>query len=328
MYKFQFSLIVIKRREIVVYAELRVYVSSAKTRTSVAAKVSIVRRVGPLANAFKFSSNRVSLISPSVIIYGDNSRWVTFNVTSIVQNRVRTNEKLVNLDACLENIYQNEMLNNFYIESLKAEYSPVLVIYSNERKPRKRAPRNKQDLITKEVILDQFRSSKDHIRPTDRIDSNAGKHGRTIIMKPEKSTYRTISKRRWRQSRRKSRNFRSERNLGIIDNYTITEFRTSPSPRYLHSSTLSRNTNVTISTISQPTEGFQGDDPLAVSDRGRRVARTLRSDETRNKGRKRPRKKTPCSRSPMYVDFEKIGWDSWIIAPRGYDVSTKLHMVD
>ena len=332
VYKFQFSLDSIKRREILVYAELRLYVSSVKTRTSVAAKVSIVRSVGQLANAFKFSSNRISVISPSVIIYGDNSRWVTFNITSIVQKRVRTNEKLVNLDACLENIYQNEMLNNFYIESLKAEYSPVLVVYSNERKRRKRAPRNKQDLIAKEVILDQFRSSKDPIRPTDRIDSNVGKHGRTITMKPGKSTYRTPSKRRWRQSRRKSRNFQSERNLGNLGNDTITEFRTSPSPRYLHGSTLSRIANITFSTISQPTAGFQGDDPLAVSDRGPRVARTLSrtlsSGKTRKKGRKRPRKKTPCSRSPMYVDFEKIGWDSWIIAPKGYDVSTKLHIFD
>ena len=289
-----------------------------------AAKVSIVRRAGQLANAFKFSSNRVSVISPSVILYGDTSRWITFNVTNTVKNHVRANEKLVNLDACLENIYQNEMLNNFCIESLKTEYSPVLVIYSNERKRRKRAPRNKQDLIAKEVILDQFRSRKDVIRPTDRIDGIVGRQSRTNTMKPGKSTYRTTSKKRWRQSRRKSRKFRSERQLNIR-NDAITGFRTSPSPRYLYSSTsMSKDANVSISSISNPTKGLQADDPLAESDRGRRVARTLSSGgKTRNKGRKRPRKKTPCSRSPLIVDFEEIGWDSWIIAPKQYNVSNK-----
>lgn len=27
----------------------------------------------------------------------------------------------------------------------------------------------------------------------------------------------------------------------------------------------------------------------------------------------------PCHRRSFYVDFQKIGWSSWIIAPRGYN---------
>ncbi|CAH2321612.1 bone morphogenetic 2-like [Pelobates cultripes] len=27
----------------------------------------------------------------------------------------------------------------------------------------------------------------------------------------------------------------------------------------------------------------------------------------------------PCKRKPMYVDFEEIGWDAWIISPKGYN---------
>uniref|UniRef100_A0A8C5WGZ5 TGF-beta family profile domain-containing protein n=1 Tax=Leptobrachium leishanense TaxID=445787 RepID=A0A8C5WGZ5_9ANUR len=27
----------------------------------------------------------------------------------------------------------------------------------------------------------------------------------------------------------------------------------------------------------------------------------------------------PCKRKPMYVDFEEIGWDGWIIFPKGYN---------
>ena len=30
------------------------------------------------------------------------------------------------------------------------------------------------------------------------------------------------------------------------------------------------------------------------------------------------RRRRICRRKPMYIDFKSIGWDSWVIAPRGY----------
>lgn len=27
----------------------------------------------------------------------------------------------------------------------------------------------------------------------------------------------------------------------------------------------------------------------------------------------------PCQRFPLYVDFEEIGWSSWVVSPRGYN---------
>ncbi|CAL4155340.1 unnamed protein product, partial [Meganyctiphanes norvegica] len=38
-----------------------------------------------------------------------------------------------------------------------------------------------------------------------------------------------------------------------------------------------------------------------------------------NKGRKFPKGKRPCSLKPLHVDFSEIGWDSWVIAPSGYN---------
>ena len=46
--------------------------------------------------------------------------------------------------------------------------------------------------------------------------------------------------------------------------------------------------------------------------------------EFENKRPKRSRKKSrrnSCRRKPMYVDFQAINWDMWIIAPQGYQVS-------
>jgi Transforming growth factor beta like domain len=41
------------------------------------------------------------------------------------------------------------------------------------------------------------------------------------------------------------------------------------------------------------------------------------------RARKRRSRKNICRRKPMYVSFEDIHWDEWIIQPKGYQVSCK-----
>lgn len=36
-------------------------------------------------------------------------------------------------------------------------------------------------------------------------------------------------------------------------------------------------------------------------------------------GSRRRKRKNYCRRKPLYVDFEKLDWGSWVIAPRGYN---------
>ena len=326
VYKFQFSMDSIKRRELIKKAELRLYVRPSKSKMDIAAKVSIVQNSEQ--EGYDFDDSRFrrfsASLSPSLIVYGGSSQWVTFSVTSIVQRHLRNNQKLINLHACVENIYQNEMLNNFYIDSLDEEYSPVLVIYSNERKRRKRALKSKHNLIAKEVILHQFRSSKDRIESAQTIDSNLGRQDKTIAAKPRNSPSGTTSKRKLRQRRRK---FRPETRTKIKKSAT-TEFLTYLQPTVASSNfSVSKRTNETSSTVLKDVDMLLGDDPLAVLDSSGRVTRTLEGKKDRKKGKKRPRKRTPCSRSPMYVDFEEIGWDSWIIAPKGYNVSNLYTML-
>ncbi|XP_078389469.1 bone morphogenetic protein 4-like [Cetorhinus maximus] len=39
----------------------------------------------------------------------------------------------------------------------------------------------------------------------------------------------------------------------------------------------------------------------------------------RQRARQRSRGRNRCRRRPLYVDFERVGWTEWIIAPRGYN---------
>ncbi|KAL5008207.1 hypothetical protein ScPMuIL_013788 [Solemya velum] len=63
---------------------------------------------------------------------------------------------------------------------------------------------------------------------------------------------------------------------------------------------------------------------VTFSDDGRdKKIRTKRagrgkSRKKRPRRKKRPTKKSQCRRHPLYVDFSKVGWKDWIVAPAGY----------
>ncbi|XP_031561769.1 growth/differentiation factor 6-A-like [Actinia tenebrosa] len=54
-----------------------------------------------------------------------------------------------------------------------------------------------------------------------------------------------------------------------------------------------------------------------------RVKRSTNVDQVMRKlnsgGSRRRKRKNYCRRKPLYVDFEKLDWGSWVIAPRGYN---------
>ncbi len=308
IFKFRFMVDQLKPRDIVTNAELRLHVSPTKT-TSVAAKVSLMHDYELLANSFKFSSE-LSVISPSVIVYGEGDRWVTFNVTRLVNNYIGSNKNKVELYACLENIYPQEGLEHYFIESLEEERRPELVVYTFEKKAKKRARKNKLDILANKVVLDQFR------RSSDRLDSDSDQLGK----ESPRPTTTMVSQTRRQRRRRTKRLQRRRRTLQPFittaakaprgDTTTTTKVRrSSPSPPGV-----SRTRPLGL-------DRLLGDDPLAASNPKRWENDVTGTTKTRRKGRRRPRKKTPCARSPLYVDFEEIGWDSWIIAPSGYNVS-------
>lgn len=49
-----------------------------------------------------------------------------------------------------------------------------------------------------------------------------------------------------------------------------------------------------------------------------------RQDKRQRVRRSRKRRTVPCQRKPMYVHFEDIFWNHWVIAPLGYQVRAKF----
>ena len=314
LFRFEFALgaPVVPLDVVVTRAELRLYVTSGERRGNAAARVSLLQNRGQLENSFKFSTDSWSPLSQSVIGHGQQDRWITFNVTELVAENMGSDQRVVSVEACLENTHQGGVFSRFNIESKKPGYSPVLVVYSSERKKRKpRAFKNKLDRIAEEIIMDHFRSSKDKGNPA------AGRHGdRDADKKGKSRESMTSSREQSRQRRRKAKMFRHRRTLRALGSTIAGIQHKSTSP--VHTVTTARHDNRPRPTPAVRPGGLDrllGDDPLALT--------RITVDEKRKKsGRKRPRKKGPCSMSPMYVDFSEIGWNSWIIAPEGYNVST------
>lgn len=64
---------------------------------------------------------------------------------------------------------------------------------------------------------------------------------------------------------------------------------------------------------------------LSYTKPNKRVTRSINEDDnddsvvaTWNEAR-RTRRKNPCRKRPLYVDFAKINYDEWVVAPPGYD---------
>ena len=67
-------------------------------------------------------------------------------------------------------------------------------------------------------------------------------------------------------------------------------------------------------TISHPTVLVYTDDGRE----GNRMKRDTHKSKKKHKRRFRGRRKSNCKRQPLYVDFQDVGWNDWIVAPPGY----------
>ena len=70
--------------------------------------------------------------------------------------------------------------------------------------------------------------------------------------------------------------------------------------------------------VGQFTEAY-----LVTITEGIKAGGRAKRSSSRKNGRKHRRRKNrqhqPCKRHKMYVDFRKVGWDDWIVAPPGFD---------
>jgi bone morphogenetic protein 2/4 len=73
-----------------------------------------------------------------------------------------------------------------------------------------------------------------------------------------------------------------------------------------------KGAGVTSWTVEHPTV-------LVYTDDGKDTNRMKRDAGPKRKNRKKKRRrKTNCRRHPLYVDFQDVGWNDWIVAPPGY----------
>ena len=187
-----------------------------------------------------------------------------------------------------------------------AQYEPILVVFSNDRKRRKMDTRELHEIQTHESEM--------------LPDVNAGPEEETIdyaddTVEYEEAEYAELSS-----------------SLGS----EIKEIKNAGSDVVPDLVNHLKNLTDYSRTMKLHKRSLGGADDEKINERenlsdvisGR--SSTSSSRAKRNAGR-RPRKskRNSCRRKPMYINFAEIHWDKWIIAPNGYQVNiarTRTHV--
>ena len=102
----------------------------------------------------------------------------------------------------------------------------------------------------------------------------------------------------------------------------LVVFTTDVKPSQAIRKPVSKENKASSNAISRPS--FTEDKNIELEHaRVRRDARSKSGGNNKKSRRgaksKRRRKRDSCRRKPLYVDFSKLGWSNWVIAPRGYN---------
>ena len=322
-YDLQFNLGQLGQEERIEHAQLRLHVapSSRKTGHDMAVKVNIL-------GARHLHSGVVlypMIVSP-MLVYGHSNHWISFNLTRYIPKRWRKQQHSVSLRACVENLYGNYMEDYFVLNTTEKEFVPSLVIYSRERKNKnQQLEEASSDKIRREIILRQSWNKRDLIRRNYEFNSRSGMQHSSKYSHSHRHSIPNTDK----KHKRKKLNSHPSQNVTSLTllKSRHEDFLRKSDKEYLRNHRHLKSDDSQLSALSD--HMLQGDDPLSdymlqgddpsVGLPVRRTPRTLKRN--RNDRVRKNKKRGPCTRSPLYVDFKEIEWDSWVIAPKGYQVS-------
>ncbi len=310
-YDLHFNLGQLEPEDKIEHAQLRLHVapSNRKTGHDMAVKVNIL-------GARHLHSGVVlypMIVSP-MLVYGHTNHWISFNLTRYIRKRWRKQQHSVSLRACIENLYGNYMEDYFVLNTTEKEFVPSLVIYSRERKNKNQQLEANSDKIRREIILRQSWNKRDLIRRNYEFNSHDGTQQ---YSKYSHSHRHSIPNRDKKHKRKKLASNPSQNVTSLtLLKARHDDFLRKSDKEYLRNHGHLKSDESQLSALSD--HMLQGDDP-SVGLPVRRTPRTLKRN--RNDRVRKNRKRGPCTRSPLYVDFKEIEWDSWVIAPKGYQVS-------
>ena len=219
------------------------------------------------------SSEPKSRLLSSKRIYGRNSGWETFQITTAMQRWLHVKAPFLTLEVRIESMLSRNGFVDLDINTVSTHNNePLLIIYSNERKKRKLMAKEIHEMITHEM----------NAAGTEETESATSSSESTNKKHKNKTDKDVLSH---------AHHHFIARNKTMMDR--MTEKR-----KLLNS--LSWNTALRHSFSNSNT------------------SRTMRTG--RYKRRAKRYRRNICRRKSMYVNFKDILWDSWIIAPQGYEV--------
>ena len=194
------------------------------------------------------------------------------------------------------------------------ENEPLLVVFSNDKKKRKSEQRELHEMFMHyandiQEDIPEGEDYEDDYEYFDDQEENVYKRDtETVLKKFYKSTSMT------------------QNILGVIKNDTV-----SGATKFKEGDTSNVNMDTKRQALSRKVAKREmlkklykqilemTEEEENMGDRNVTLSRVKRS-----KAKKKKARRSNCRRKPLQVKFRDIDWDSWIIAPQSYDVSTSF----
>ena len=243
-------------------------------------------------------------------LYGPHSGWETFDVTDAVRRWVKTELPWQSqiLEIRIDTVDgEHDNVDVDFDTRQHIENEPILVVFSNDKKKRKAETRELHEMITHELeqygLLEEDPSENEIDEDYDDYDYEYDLMGHDFA--PKFAHDYDIRKRDTGSVERSGSKHLSKRSTRMLSRSKLMNN---------HNQTQLENLYKSILRIRQ--------DDLADNKGGLSFDELLhREKRSKSKKKRRRGRRRFCRRKPMYVNFQDINWHTWIIAPRGYQVS-------
>lgn len=250
-----------------------------------------------------YGTEKTSQMISTKHIYGRNSGWETFTITDAVKRWVKSRMLTQLLEVHIDTFEGEEKDGGLDISTRpNRAKGPLLVVFSNDKR-RRNENRELHEIIAHEMEFydDTYEDDISDINYYDEYDDenvSENKVYKRDVTRQQRQVDQSV------ETAEQSSDTTTARKLNKNKNKSTVSVNRTQYTKQLYEQLVSAQND---GDTNGPSE----------HELAKIYLRTKRS-------KPRKKKRNICRRKPMYVNFEDVNWQGWIIAPKGYQVAEDI----